>query len=905
MRTTQRIIVIITLTGAFTQPAAAVTQCLVPDYVEFTADDASANAFFGDDIDIDGELAIIGAPLDGNSGTGSGAAYIFQNSGFQWQQLTKLTPTDPTICRRFGDSVAIDGDTAVVAARLVIPSAFYRSAIYVFRNIDGVWQQIALLSNSLGSGDDVNDFNVDIQGDVVVAGAPRSTNKGAVYVFREINGIWLSTAIPSPEPEDGFIQFGASVVLADDDLIVGAPYALNSYGERTGAVYMFRESLGNWTQYRKLIADDAPENTRLGVCLAWKNDTLVVGATLTTTEYDNQGAAYVFHRSGSQWLQTARLTPPEDLFATGFGGSAAISGDTIAVGAKRLAGTITGAIITYQDRNGWEFAGSLTPLEMLNARRFGYSVALDGDSLLGGATNGSVDVYASGLVYAFDLAAYAQDCNGNGIADICDLQTISTDCNGNGVPDECDIARQFSADCNGDGQPDECDFVEIDALARFTSTDGAVGQRFGWSADLDGDTAVIGAVNDSAFGYRSGAAYIFRNSGDGWQELARLVASDADENDQFGVSVSTSGGTAVIGAYGEGGDYSGAAYVFEETENGWQQIAKLTPSDPAPSKSFGYRVAIEGDTILVTASGDSEIAPYSGAVYVFRKTGGTWQETQKLKANDASNHQSLGRGIALDGDTFVAGTPRPNPTTGDMDQAAYVFREIDGAWQQVAKLTDGDDTVQSGFGNAVDIHGDTIIVSASRNNPDDPTDQAAAYVFREIDGEWHQIAMLANNTTPEDGSYGRAVAINGDTALIGLTNETVTTPGAINRPVFVYRELNGTWRRIARLTRSDDSLADHFGGSIAMEGDFALVGAAWSPEVTPVGAAYTFDLSVFALAGDLNNDRSIDLDDVAILVNVLLDADSNPMHVARADLNCSGEADGRDLQAFLAQLIAP
>lgn len=897
-------VAVILLAGSLVQPTAAVTQCLIPDYVEFAADDASAGASFGDDIDIDGDLAVIGAPADGNNGTGSGAAYLFRKSDLQWQQIAKLTPADPTICRQFGDSVAIDGDTAVVSARLVLPDLFYRSAVYVFRNIDGDWQQVALLSNSLGSGDDITNLNVDIRGDVVAVGSSRSAYRGAVFLFRETNGIWLPTAIPSPEPEDGIIQFGGSIALGDGTLIVGAPSALNADGENTGAVYLFRESHGNWVQSGKLIADDATANTWFGTRLALENDTLVVGATVPTSSGYPYGAAYVFQHSGNQWLQTAKLTAPEDLNATGFGGSVSISGDTIAVGAQRLAGTNTGAIVTYRNINGWEFAGSLTPSDMLSGHQFGYQVALDGDSLLGSAARGGVEVNASGSVYAFDRVAYSQDCNANGIADVCDLQTTSTDCNGNGVPDECDIAGQFSADCNADGQPDECDIVEIDALSRFTSSDGTIAQKFGWSVDLDGDTAVIGAVNDDAFGYRSGAAYIFRDNGDGLQELARLVASDADEGDQFGVSVSISGATAVVGAYGEGGNYSGAAYVFDETSNGWQQVAKLTPSDPAPSKAFGYSVAIEGETILISAYGDSEIAPFSGAVYVFRRSGGIWQEIARLKADDASDHQSLGRSLALDGDTIVAGAPRPYPTGGN-GESAYVFREIEGAWQQVAKLMLGDGTEHNGFANAVDIHGDAIIVSASRNNPEDPDDQAAAYIFRETGGVWLQIAMLANNTSTEDGSYGSAVAIHGDTALIGLTYETVTHPSAINRPVFAYRKINGTWRRIARLTRSDDSTADHFGGSIAMDGNLAMIGAAWSPASWPVGAAYSFDLSAFDLAGDLNNDNSINLHDAAILVDVLLDADTEPSHIARADLNCSGAVDGRDLQSFITQLLGP
>ena len=159
-------------------------------------------------------------------------------------------------------------------------------------------------------------------------------------------------------------------------------------------------------------------------------------------------------------------------------------------------------------------------------------------------------------------------------------------------------------------------------IAKLAASDGAIVDRFGYSVAIDGDTVVVGAIDNDDGGSESGAAYVFRTT-DGWDthiEL-KLMAADAAANDNFGYSVAINGNTVVVGAVQVDNGGTGATYVFRTTDGGdtYGQVAKLTAADAAASDRFGTSVAIDGNTIVVGAyyKNSSE-----GAVYVFRTSDG-------------------------------------------------------------------------------------------------------------------------------------------------------------------------------------------------------------------------------------------------------------------------------------------
>ena len=162
--------------------------------------------------------------------------------------------------------------------------------------------------------------------------------------------------------------------------------------------------------------------------------------------------------------------------------------------------------------------------------------------------------------------------------------------------------------------------LTVTEVEKLLASDGAAGDSFGTYVSVDGDTAVIGARNDDDNGHNSGAVYVFVRNGGVWTEQQKLLASDGVAGDQFGWSVSVDGNTAVIGAPFAEGD--GAAYVFVRNGSVWSEQQKLFASDGL-AVDFGWSVSVDGDTAVI---GDDEAHDYTGAAYVFVRSGGVWSE---------------------------------------------------------------------------------------------------------------------------------------------------------------------------------------------------------------------------------------------------------------------------------------
>jgi len=254
--------------------------------------------------------------------------------------------------------------------------------------------------------------------------------------------------------------------------------------------------------------------------------------------------------------------------------------------------------------------------------------------------------------------------------------------------------------------------------AKLTASDGAAHDELGWSVAASGDTVVLGAPGDPS---GPGAAYVFAKPVTGWATMTesfKLTASDGAADDRFGWSVAVSGDTIVVGAprddLGIQTD-AGSAYVFVMSMGTPVQVAKLTASDSLTDKRFGESVAIDGDTVVAGARGDTS---GRGAAYVFVKPAGGWvsgTQTAKLTASDGVANDGLGFAVAVSGDTVVAGAPFDDIGTATQRGSAYVFVKPVMGWAtgtQTAKLTASGGVGGDLFGASVAIAGDTAVVGA-------------------------------------------------------------------------------------------------------------------------------------------------------------------------------------------------
>jgi len=343
----------------------------------------------------------------------------------------------------------------------------------------------------------------------------------------------------------------------------------------------------------------------------------------------------------------------------------------------------------------------------------------------------------------------------------------------------------------------------------LTASDGAMGDQFGGSVSLSGDTAVIGAADRNAY---QGAAYVFVQSGGVWSQQQELIASDGAGSDAFGNSVSVSGDTALIGASGKNSGH-GAAYVFVRTSGVWTQQQELTASDGAAGDNFGWSVSLSGNMALIGAPDKSS---YQGAAYMFTLSGGVWRQQQKLRAPDGAVGDKFGYSVSVSGNTAIAGAVGKNSSEG----TAYVFVQSGTAWAQQRELTASDGAAGDWFGGSVSVSGNTALIAARAKTINSQAQQGAAYLFMQSGGTWSQRQELTASDGAAGDSFGGSASLSGDTAAIGALGKS-DYQGA----VYVFVQSGGAWSQQQELTASDGAAYDEFGWSVSLNGGSVLVGA--------------------------------------------------------------------------------
>ena len=355
-------------------------------------------------------------------------------------------------------------------------------------------------------------------------------------------------------------------------------------------------------------------------------------------------------------------------------------------------------------------------------------------------------------------------------------------------------------DDNGDGSGAAYVFTRSEAgwiqQAKLTAEDGAAGDQFGGSVALSSDMALIGARRDDDNGDESGAAYVFTRSGAGWSQQAKLTAADGATGAEFGYSVALSGDTAVIGAARDDdkGDDSGSAYVFTRSGADWSQQAKLTAADGAEGDVFGISVAFSGDTAVIGADLDDDKGENSGSAYVFTRSETGWSQQAKLTATDGEAVDIFGVRVAVSGDTALIAARRDDDDVNGVDSgSAYVFVRSGTRWSQQAKLTAEDAEAGDMFGYNVALSADTAVITAAMDD-DKGANSGAAYLFARSGSDWIQQAKLTAPDGAADDVFGWSVALSGNTTIIGAPTSIFALPGGAGS-AYVFEHSGSSWSK--------------------------------------------------------------------------------------------------------------
>ncbi|MEZ4448962.1 MAG: hypothetical protein R3B09_05720 [Nannocystaceae bacterium] len=263
---------------------------------------------------------------------------------------------------------------------------------------------------------------------------------------------------------------------------------------------------------------------------------------------------------------------------------------------------------------------------------------------------------------------------------------------------------------------------------------------------------------------------------------------------------------------------------------------KLTALDAEAFDKFGTCVAIDGDVAVVSAPESNHQGTRSGAVYVFRRTGGVWEEEAVLLPQDGQAGDRLGEALALSGETVLVGSSRKASETG----AAYVFEWNGSSWTETAKLVGADTVLADHFGTSVSIHGDLAVIGAAFDKYPNQSNAGSAYFFRRSGGQWSQEAKVNAGPPSEFELFGLASAVHGDHAMVGAPHSKAYKN--LGGEAHAFHRVNGSWPKIQEIVPPDLLNNDVFAGeSIALVGDTAVIGASVHDHpYQSTGAAYVF-----------------------------------------------------------------
>ena len=772
------------------------------------------------------------------------------------------------------------------------------------------------------SGDDFGS-SVALDGNMLVVGAVYEDggagnpimDSGAAYVFLldpNNPSNWNQKAVLRASDAQQNDYFGWNIAINGNTVIVGAPFEDGGAGDPiadSGAVYVFDRNQGGpdaWGEVRILSASDAQANDYFGMALGVSGDEIVVGASSEDggagDPLSSSGAAYIFSRDlggPENWGEQTILRYPTPEAGDYFGDVTAIYSGTVAISAPYQndgpGGSFSGAGTVYvfeRDQGGpgmWGLVQSIFPSDRHSGDAFGIDVALNRDTLVVSAPYKDTPLMDAGAAYIFDRNQGGLDQWGE-VTILHPADPAAQDEFGAAVAVRGDLVAIGAPAPSGSPDPGH----EGGLVHTFRRDEGGANQ-WGQVSILSGSSAetwdMVGselAVNDDWIispASSSQQVYLFAEES-AWGQTGQPHPQDPQAGDYFG-SVALDGDLLVVGAPHEDGGAgdplpdAGAAYVFarDEGEPGqWGQVAVLRPGDPQAGDNFGWAVDIEGDTIVVGApyedGGPGDPLTDTGAAYVFAFTPGLhgpagWGQVDSLHASDGQAGDYFGFALDLDGSRLVVGAygedgglSDPHPGVG----AVYIFQYTPdmsnpSGWGQVDTLYPGNLQENSQFGLAVTLHNSTLIVGAPGEDGISPLypEAGLVYVFGYTATQasplgWGQVDTLSPMPPSRAGArFGSALAWDGNTLAVGAPFEDmltltdlITDTGAAY--LFTYTiglRTPAGWGQVDTITPRGLSSGAQFGASLSLGGDLLVVGAPYadgiiSGTLQDAGTAYLF-----------------------------------------------------------------
>jgi len=412
---------------------------------------------------------------------------------------------------------------------------------------------------------------------------------------------------------------------------------------------------------------------------------------------------------------------------------------------------------------------------------------------------------------------------------------------------------------------------------KVSHNDLEVGGGFGSAVDISESFAVVGAPSDSYtlagtsdLLKESGSVYVYQRIETDWVFQQKLIPNDPKANSKFGNAVSLDNDYIIVGAFydtiainSNAYTFLGSAYIFKYNGEQWVQEAKLVPNDPGENYSFGFSVSISGNYAIV---GCNSKRPY-GAAYVFKNNNGNWEHHHMLTSG-VNKYLRFGYSVDIFDDYAIVGADQYINENNYKTGTVFIFHRQDNTWGNPVQLSDKDGLNNDSFGKAVAINKDYALIGA-RLNDTFGTSSGMAYISKRTETGWSDVNRLNFGDENLEGyNIGYSVSIGNHVAIVGAIYGT----GNVEKSglAYVYHNIDGEWiKNKESLIASDGNGNIEFGKYVAISDNYAIVAAPRQDELA--GAAYIYSFHESHLVnGDINNDEIIDLKDAIIMMQILI-----------------------------------
>jgi len=667
---------------------------------------------------------------------------------------------------------------------------------------------------------------VALSGNDMVVVAKNAPYSGAVVYYKFENDVWIEKQHLMPFGDTEDIQYAADIILDNDTLVIGAPSLFRN--KDNNAVYIYRLIDNRWILEQKIDAFSLGSQ-RFGSSVSYHNDALVFSAEECDFSFSDDDCAVEFIRTGDVWAESEIIGIGDGL------NKLILKNNELYISSSDYG---TGYVNYYKKTiDGWHLNQTITGSDGLDYDYFGHNFSIFGSYLAVGAYGHDGEFSNQGAVYVF-----TRNQNNNQWQELIKLS-----------PENGDLGHNFGFSLSlynnqllvGSG---------YDALSASLSSQAYLFEKIGtqWSYNIvpspsyleQGRFSHSVAINNhhmiisepqggnTSFG--SGVLHSYKDINQNWTYQSEIVPLKGNRFAKFGADVDSEKDLLFVSAPTEVNENNqlGSVYVYKKDTDEFVLETKITSPDAYSQTNFGYEVDGSSDWLAVSSPFDSEIAHFSGAVFMYRRDNG-WQFEQKIVPSVVEDELRLGYSIALAGNTLALGAP--NKKINDMRVGSvYIYELVNNHWIKTSTIQPNENITSDQFGKFVALQGDHLLIASDKNY--DISGNGEIDIYQRINTEWvHRQRFTDLNLNY--WKIGEEIIIENDTVAFRMVSY------AANSGMVGVLKFNGNnWGDFQLIYPNDFTPDNKFGTSIAIEQNTIYVGASENNDFGfRSGAVYQFN----------------------------------------------------------------